>query len=184
MRSVLHTTPHTYSNFPPARSGSTSACVREGARTGSLFQLTLGFIPAVAQPKLHNQFLRAIPLFTFTHDFCVISTIFQSPRAFHDDFQQLMPSRMDWRRLFQLTLNEPSIRWNKVSARSHKQNKGNTNTQLLISFIWLMAGCNLTPAKNSWSITNRNSIINRHECHQVLTASMPLSCHGRSQQRG
>jgi hypothetical protein len=48
----------------------------------------------------------------------------------------------------------------------------------------LMTGCNLTPVKNSWSITNCNSIVNRHECHQVLTASMPLSRHGQSQQRG
>jgi len=47
-----------------------------------------------------------------------------------------------------------------------------------------MTGCNLTPVKNSWSITNRNSIVNRHECHQVLTASKPLLCHGQSQQSG
>jgi len=50
---------------------------------------------AVAQRKLHLQFLRAIPLFTFTHDSRVMSTICQSPRAFRDDFQQLLPSRMD-----------------------------------------------------------------------------------------
>ena len=35
MHSVLHTAPHSYSDFSPARSDSTSACVREGARTGS-----------------------------------------------------------------------------------------------------------------------------------------------------
>jgi len=122
--------------------------------------------------------------FTFTHDSRVMSTICQSPRACRDDFQQLLPSRMDWCRLFQPTWNEPSIRWNKVSARSHKQKKGNTNIQLSIAFIGLMTGCNLTPAKNSLSITNCNSIINRHECHQVLTTLMPLSCHGQSQQRG
>jgi hypothetical protein len=76
MRSVLHTTPYyAYSNFPPARSDSTSACVREGVWMGSLFQLTLGFIRAVARQKLHLQFLRANPLFTFTHDSCVTSTI-------------------------------------------------------------------------------------------------------------
>jgi hypothetical protein len=50
--------------------------------------------------------------------------------------------------------------------------------------IGLMTDCNLTPAKNSWSITNCNSIVNRHECHQVLTALMPLLRHGQSQQRG
>jgi len=33
--------------------------------------------------------------FTFTHDSCVMSTICQSPRACRDDFQQLLPSRMD-----------------------------------------------------------------------------------------
>jgi len=77
MRSVLHTTPHAYFNFSPARSDSTSACVQEGAQTGSIFQLTLGFIRAVAQQKLHHQFLRAIPLFTFTHDSYVMSTICQ-----------------------------------------------------------------------------------------------------------
>ena len=42
---------------------------------GSLFQLTLGFIRAVARQKLHLQFLRANPLFTFTHNSCVMSTI-------------------------------------------------------------------------------------------------------------
>ncbi len=78
MRSVLHTTPHTYSNFSPARSDSTLVCVREGARTGSIFQLTLDFIQAVARRKLHLQFLRAIPLFTFTHDSRVMSTICQN----------------------------------------------------------------------------------------------------------
>ncbi len=36
---------------------------------------TLGFILAVARQKLHLQFLRANPLFTFTHDSCVMSTI-------------------------------------------------------------------------------------------------------------
>jgi len=77
MRLVLHTTPHTYSNFSPARSGSTSACVWEGAWTGSFFQLTLGFNRAVARQKLHLQFLCAIPLFTFTHDSRVMSTICQ-----------------------------------------------------------------------------------------------------------
>ena len=148
MCSVLHTTPHTYSNFPPARSDSTSACVREGDWTSSFFQLTLGFIWAVARQKLHLQFLRAIPLFTFICDSCVMSTICQSPLACCDDFQQLLPSRMDWCRLFQSTWNEPSIRWNKVLARSHKQKKGNTNTQLSIAFNWLMTGCNLTPVKN------------------------------------
>ena len=75
MRSVLHTTPHTYSDFPPARSNSTLACVQEGARTGSFFQRMLDFIRAIAGQKLHLQFLRAIPLFTFTHDSCVMSTI-------------------------------------------------------------------------------------------------------------
>ena len=77
MHSVLHTTPRTYSDFSPARSNSTSACVREGARTGSFFQRTLGFIRAIAGRKLHLQFLCAIPLFTFTHDACVMSTICQ-----------------------------------------------------------------------------------------------------------
>ena len=87
MRSVLHTTPHTYSDFSPARSDSTSACVREGARTGSFFQHTLGFIRAIAGQKLHLQFFCAIPLFTFTRDSGVMSTICQSPRACRDDFQ-------------------------------------------------------------------------------------------------
>jgi len=75
MCSVLHTTPHTYSDFSPACSDSTLACVREGARMGSFFQCTLGFIRAIAGRKLHLQFLCAIPLFTFTHDSCVMSTI-------------------------------------------------------------------------------------------------------------
>ena len=44
---------------------------------GSFFQRTLGFIRAIAGRKLHLQFLRAIPLFTFTHDSCVKSTICQ-----------------------------------------------------------------------------------------------------------
>ncbi len=44
---------------------------------GSFFQRTLGFIRAIAGQKLHLQFLRAIPLFTFTHDSCVMSTICQ-----------------------------------------------------------------------------------------------------------
>ena len=62
----------------PSHSDSTLACVCEGARTGSIFQLTFGFIRAVAQRKLHHQFLRAIPLFTFTHDSSyVMSTICQ-----------------------------------------------------------------------------------------------------------
>ena len=77
MRSVLHTTPYTHSKFSPARSNSTSACVWEGAQTGSFFQRTLGFIRAIAGQKLHLQFLHAIPLFTFTHDSCVMSTICQ-----------------------------------------------------------------------------------------------------------
>ena len=68
MHLVLHATTHAYSNFSPTRSDSTLACVCEGARTGSIFQLTFGFIQAVAQQKLHHQFLRAIPLFMFTHD--------------------------------------------------------------------------------------------------------------------
>ena len=75
MHLVLHATTHAYSNFSPTRSDSTLACVCEGARTGSIFQLTFGFIQAVAQQKLHHQFLRAIPLFTFTHDSYVMSTI-------------------------------------------------------------------------------------------------------------
>jgi len=131
-------------------------------------------------------YARFHPSFTITHDSCVMSTICQSPRASCgcDDSTIVLPSKMDWRRLFQPTWNEPSIRWNKVSARSHKQKKGNTNTQLSIEFIWLMTGCILTPAKNSWSITNHNSIVNRHECHQVLSDSLPLLCHGQSQQRG
>ncbi len=166
LASVLHTTQGAHRQILPsfpALSISTSACVREGVWTGSFFQLTLGFIWAVAGQKLHLQFLRAIPLFTFTHGSCVISTICQSPRACCDDFQQLLPSRIDWCRLFQSTWNEPSIRWNKVSERLHKQKKGNTNTQLSIAFIWLlMTGCNRTPAKNSWSITNHNSSANRH----------------------
>ena len=172
MHSMLHTTPHTYSDFSPPRSDSTLACVREGARTGSFFQHTLGFIRAIAGQKLHLQFICAIAPFTITHDSCVMSTICQSPRACRDDFQQLLPSKMDRRRLFKPTWNEPSICWNKVSARSHKQKKGNTNIQLSIAFIWLMTGCNLTPAKNSWSITNPNFIVNCHEFHQVLTASL------------
>jgi hypothetical protein len=44
---------------------------------GSFFQRTLSFIQAVAGRKLHLQFLRAIPLFMFTHDSCVMSTICQ-----------------------------------------------------------------------------------------------------------
>ena len=40
--------------------------------------LSLGLIRAVGGRKLHLQFLRAIPLFTFTHDSCVMSTIFVS----------------------------------------------------------------------------------------------------------
>jgi hypothetical protein len=49
---------------------------------------------------------------------------------------------------------------------------------------WIDEWLQSHPLKNSWSITNRNSIVNRHECHQVLTASEPLFCHGQSQQRG
>jgi hypothetical protein len=91
---VAHNTSHIL-RLSPARSDSTSACVREGARTGSFFQRTLGFIRAIAGRKFHLQFLRAIPLFTFTHNSCVMSTICQSPRACRGDFQQLLPSRMD-----------------------------------------------------------------------------------------
>jgi len=80
-------------------------------------------------------YARFHPSFTITHDSCVMSTICQSPRASCgcDDSTIVLPSKMDWRRLFQPTWNEPSIRWNKVSARSHKQKKGNTNTQLSFS---------------------------------------------------
>ncbi len=95
---VAHNTLHIKGNYCqlfPAHSDSTSACVREGVQTGSFFQCTLGFIRAVAERKLHIQFLHAIPLFMFTHDSCVMSTICQSPRACRDDFQQLLPSRMD-----------------------------------------------------------------------------------------
>ena len=146
------------------------------------FLRMLCLIQAVSQQKLPLQFLHAIPL--FTHNSCVMSTICQSSRACRDDFQQLLPSIMDWHRLFQTFGNEPSIRWNKVLARSHKQKKKYTNIQPLIAFIRLMTGCNLTPTKDSWSITNHNSISNCHECPQVLIASMPLSCHGQSQQKG
>jgi hypothetical protein len=40
------------------------------------------------------------------------------------------------------------------------------------------------PCKKLVEFTNPNSIVNCHECHQVLTASKPLSCHGQSQQKG
>jgi len=43
--------------------------------------------------------------------------------------------------------------WNKVSARSHKQKKGNTNTQPSIAFTWLMTGCNLTPPKKTRGVS-------------------------------
>jgi len=45
--------------------------------------LSLGLIRAVGGRKLHLQFLRAIPLFTFTHDSCVMSTIFVSLLCIH-----------------------------------------------------------------------------------------------------
>jgi hypothetical protein len=54
--------------------------------------LMLGLIRAVSGRKLHNQILCAISL---SHDSHVMSTICQSPRACRDDFQQLLPSRMD-----------------------------------------------------------------------------------------
>ena len=78
----------------------------------------------------------------FTHDSCVMSIFPQSPRACQDNSQQLLPSKMDWYRLFQLTWNEPSIRWNKVLARSHQQKQGNNqrdNFQLHSFSWWLFA---------------------------------------------
>jgi hypothetical protein len=44
----------------------------------------------------------------------------------------------------------------QAKERKHKH-------KISIALIWLMTGCNLTPAKNSLSITNHNSIANRHE---------------------
>ncbi len=44
----------------------------------------------------------------YTHDF-VMGVFCQSTQACWDDFQQLLSSRMDWRRLFQSSWNEPPI---------------------------------------------------------------------------
>jgi len=75
MRSVLHTTPHTYSNLSPRLLRlHIGMCLRRSSN-GSFFQCTLGFIRAIAGQKLHLQFLRAILLFPFTHNSCVMSTI-------------------------------------------------------------------------------------------------------------
>ncbi len=55
---------------------------------GSFFQRTLGFIQAIAGRKLHLQFLRAIPLFTFTHNSCVMSTICYPEYNLKESFQR------------------------------------------------------------------------------------------------
>jgi hypothetical protein len=88
---VAHNTSHILRLFPRSLRLHIGMC----SRRSSNGQRTLSFIRAIAGRKLHLQFLRAIPLFTFTHDSCVMSTICQSPRACRDDFQQLLPSRMD-----------------------------------------------------------------------------------------
>ena len=64
---------------------------------------------------------------------------------------------VEWTGIGSSNWNQPSIRWNKVLARLHKQKKRNTNTQLSIAFIWLMTGCNLTPTKDSWTVEYHQS---------------------------
>jgi len=70
----------------------------------------------------------------------------------------------------------------KIAQAKERKHKHTTFNCIHLVDDWLQS--DPSKKKNSWSITNRNSIVNRHTFHQELTALMPLSCHGQSQQRG
>ena len=144
MRLVLHTTPCTYrQQLPtfPARSnlfGPTCAPHRLVPEKG-VQQALLSTYARLAPSCCWTKIAPPVPICNSpSRDSCVMSTICQSPRACRDDFEQLLPSQMDLRRLFQSSWNDLSIHLNKVLARSHKQKRGNTNIQTSNAFIWLM----------------------------------------------
>ena len=78
---VAHNTSHILQLFPRSLQLHIGMCSRRSSN-GLNISANARFHPSCCSTKLHLQFLRAIPLFTFTHDSLVMSTICQ-------DFLQL-----------------------------------------------------------------------------------------------
>ena len=80
--------------FPRSLRLHIGMCLRRSLN-GLILSAYAWFHPSCCWTKIAPPVPSCNSPFTFTHDSCVMSTICQSPRACCDDFQQLLPSRMD-----------------------------------------------------------------------------------------